>query len=112
MFKNGEFDGFGRYEDLNVHTIYEGNFSEGQRSGFGKEYGSNNAYAFIEYEGHWFNDQKHGLGEESTRAHNQSEINYIEGKWLYNDLTETLKVITGSKEKIKELNSNSFIKLI
>lgn len=29
MFKNGEFDGFGRYEDLNVHTIYEGNFLEG-----------------------------------------------------------------------------------
>jgi hypothetical protein len=56
MFKNGEFDGFGRYEDLNIHSIYEGNFIEGQRSGFGKEYGSNNAYSFMEYEGHWFND--------------------------------------------------------
>ena len=29
MFKNGEFDGFGRYEDLKAQMIYEGNFYDG-----------------------------------------------------------------------------------
>ena len=33
--KDGLFDGFGRYEDLKTNLVYEGNFIEDLRDGFG-----------------------------------------------------------------------------
>mmetsp|Transcript_18879 Transcript_18879/g.32247 ORF Transcript_18879/g.32247 Transcript_18879/m.32247 type:complete len:96 (+) Transcript_18879:2-289(+) len=36
MIKSGVFDGFGRFEDLQSGVVYEGNFKEGYRHGFGK----------------------------------------------------------------------------
>ena len=108
MFKNGEFDGFGRYEDLNVHTIYEGNFSEGLRDGFGKEYGSNKDHQFIEYEGHWKDGKKDGKGKQKSKNSSQSDISFIEGKWLNNILVDTIQEVQGSKQTIRDANQNNF----
>lgn len=67
MFKNGEFEGFGRYEDLKTQLIYEGNFYDGLRDGFGKEYTSNNSLKSFEYEGHWSKGKKNGKGMQKIR---------------------------------------------
>lgn len=41
IVNNGTFDGFGRYEEANGSVVYEGNFCEGLRVGYGKEFISN-----------------------------------------------------------------------
>ena len=53
MVKNGLFDGFGRYEDIETHVVYEGSFKEGKRDGFGKESDNEPGFHLSEYEGFW-----------------------------------------------------------
>jgi hypothetical protein len=112
MFKNGEFDGFGRYEDLNVHIIYEGNFVEGRRDGFGKEYGSNSEYSSYEYEGYWSKGMKHGKGKQKVKCVNSSNFDLIDGLWANNELSETFQELSGSKQKMREHQQNSLSKIL
>ena len=46
MVSNGLFDGFGRYEDKLTDLVYEGNFKEGVKFGFGMEYGKTNSHFY------------------------------------------------------------------
>lgn len=63
IINNGTFDGFGRLESLTDGKVYEGNFSEGVRVGYGKEYFRNQQdIIFSEYEGFWKQDMKQGHG--------------------------------------------------
>ena len=63
IINNGTFDGFGRLESLSDGKVYEGNFSEGVRVGYGKEYFRNQQdIIFSEYEGFWKQDMKQGHG--------------------------------------------------
>ena len=46
MVADGLFDGFGRYEDKATDIVYEGNFKEGVKFGFGMEYGKTSTHFY------------------------------------------------------------------
>ena len=50
---NGLFHGFGRYEDKIEFFIYEGNYVEGHKEGFGRQFVSSEEIFYKEYEGFW-----------------------------------------------------------
>ncbi len=58
-FENDEFEGYGKYEDLRRHIVYEGYFKNGKKEGKGLETGNNG----LKYEGDFNNNIRHGKGE-------------------------------------------------
>lgn len=110
LFENGEFDGFGRYEDLINYTIYEGNFNEGQRESFGKETQTIDNKT-IEYEGNWKQGKKSGKGKQKIMSADPTEGSYIEGRWENNSLVEIFIQKDSSGKIIKELKQTSPTKI-
>lgn len=115
MVKNGLFDRFGRYENLQTHVVYEGNFLEGEKDGFGREYSYNaDDYSHPEYEGNWKKGMKDGKGKQIFRALNQ-ECSFIEGVWNQDVLCQVIQKGLGKNKEIEDLNeldSNSFSRMI
>lgn len=84
--KDGFFDGFGRYEDLKTHMVYEGSFIQDKKDGFGQEYSSIDQNKEqdgqkVEFEGFWKNDMKNGKGKMIFKNYLTDEICITESIW-------------------------------
>ena len=73
-YLNGKRNGFGKEYSFDV-LKYEGEFSDGKKNGFGKQYGS---YGILNYEGQFLNGKKHGIGKE---FHLNKKLKY-EGQFI------------------------------
>mmetsp|Transcript_33548 Transcript_33548/g.51584 ORF Transcript_33548/g.51584 Transcript_33548/m.51584 type:complete len:104 (-) Transcript_33548:231-542(-) len=87
MVKHGEFNGFGRFEDLKREVTYEGNFKQGKRDGFGKETNGEKHYVMSVYEGFWKKDKRQGEGKLIRQKQANSEVEFYEGMWKEDKLT-------------------------
>ena len=76
---NGERNGYGKeYDSYNGNLIYVGEYLNGKKNGYGKEYSYNGSLIF---EGEYLNGKKHGYGKEYS--YNGSLIykgDYLNGK--------------------------------
>lgn len=89
-FKNNKYDGEGRlYSVINesdteeVYCEYEGGFSEGKCSGYGKCYIYNKGEALICYDGNYLENKKCGQGTLYLYDENNSVIKKYSGGFAY-----------------------------
>lgn len=73
-FKNGKYDGHGKFQDLDGFDLYEGEFKNGLRNGYGKLYKK----GVLIFEGNYKNDKRNGHGKEFETQYNNKifEGNY------------------------------------
>ena len=75
-YKNGERNGYGKEYNL-ADKIFEGEYLNGKRHGKGKEYGSRER---LKFEGEYKNGKKNGKGKEYDKNGNLIfEGNYLDG---------------------------------
>ena len=58
-FKNGDFYGNGKHEDLLTNVVYTGEFVENKKNGEGREFDPN---TMILYDGRFKDSKRHGRG--------------------------------------------------
>ena len=99
--KNGLFHGFGRLELKHSNLVHYGNFCEGKKEGFGQEF---QAYCdvdedVVEFEGHWKDDKKNGIGKETIKNDKKDRIKITENVWKDDIIVEQISCLQAIKSK-------------
>ena len=74
-YLNGEKNGYGKEYEMDNKLIFEGEYSKGKKNGKGKEYNNLNGNKF---EGEYLNDKRHGYG----KRYYDEDLIYFEGEYL------------------------------
>ena len=107
-----EKNGIGKEYELDTNIlIFEGEYKNGERNGFGKEYAPNGE---IKFEGKYLNGKRHGNGKEYDKDELKFEGEYLNGKrWngkVYNNDEKLEFELKSGCGKVKEYKSKDTIK--
>ena len=100
--KQGLFHGFGRLENKQSNVVFYGNFNEGKREGFGQEFHitcDEDEGDEVEFEGHWKNDMRNGIGKQIVKNDKKDRISITESVWKDDEIIEQISCLQAIKSK-------------